>query len=871
MKPMPWLLGLPGRALPVALWALCASVVEVNVAVAQREPVFKQIRLPHNYYYREMYLPQVTSGPSAMTWSPDGKSVIYSMQGSLWRQVVGDTVAEQLTTGPGYDYQPDWSPDGRRVVYVSYRNDALELWLLDLATLQREAVVANAAVNLEPRWSPDGGRIAFVSTAYEGRFHVWLLELPGSSEARLPGPDVAGGKPGTRDLAFGTPLRLTPDVDSKLPRYYYSVYDQYLSPVWSPDGKELLLVSNRRSIWGSGGLWRMEARPDAPLILVHMEETTWRARPDWSLDGKRVVYASYLGRQWHQLWLTTADGGDPLQLTYGEFDATDPRWAPDGRRIGYISNQGGNTALWVVEIPGGGRTRIEPRQRIWREPVGRLTINVTDAATGRPLPARLSVTLADGRGVAPDDAWRQADDGFDRTERKYEVGYFHTAGISTLTAPAGEVEIEVSHGPDYRVVRRRVTVSADRLARVTVPVPRLMALPRWTSGDLHVHMNYGGHYRATPATLAAQARAEGLNLVENLVVNKEDRVPDLGYFTGRADPISTPELIILHDQEFHTSWWGHLGVLGLTAHLLLPDYSGYAGTAVASLFPDNATIADMAHRQGGLAGYVHPFDSDPDPADAASPLTNGLPVDVALGKMDYLEVVGFSDHLATSKVWYRLLNCGFRVPAGAGTDAMTNYASLRGPLGTDRVYVQAALPMDRARWYAALRAGKSFATNGPLLQLTMGGMGIGSELRLPAGSRRLPARVTLHSNVPVDHLELIGNGVVVSAIPLSGNHTAADTTVMIDANASGWYLLRAYGDRAIEPVLDIYPFATTSPIYVTVGGQQVRSTKDADYFLRWLDRLKSAVGAHSAWNSTQEKREVLERIRLAREEFERRR
>ena len=837
-----------------SLCVLCASALvflSALTADAQREPVLRQIKLPHNYYYREMYLPQVTSGPSAVTWSPDGKSVIYAMQGSLWRQVVGDTVAEQLTTGPGYDYQPDWSPDGKRVVYSSYRNDALELWILDVATLKGEVLLANGAVNLEPKWAPDGDRIAFVSTAYEGRFHIWTLQL------------------GTRNSEPGTPVRLAPDVDSKLPRYYYSVFDHYLSPTWSPDGKQLILVSNRGSIWGSGGLWRMEARPGAPLIPVRDEETTWRARPDWALDGRRVVYASYLGRQWHQLWLTTGDGGDPFQLTYGDFDATDPRWSPDGRRIAYISNQGGNTALYLVEVPGGGRTKIEARKRIYREPVGRLTIRVTDSLTGRPSPARVSVTLADGRSAAPDDAWRHADDAFDRKERRFEVGYFHTEGANTLTVPAGQLEIEVTHGPEYRVVRRRVTVPANQLTTVSIPLSRLMSLPGWTSGDLHVHMNYGGHYRATPATLARQARAEGLNLVENLIVNKEDRIPDIGYFTGRPDPVSSPDLMILHDQEFHTSWWGHLGALGLTDHVLLPGYSGYAGTPGASLFPDNATVADQTRRQGGLAGYVHPFDTDPDPADSSTPLTVGLPVDVALGKVDYVEVVGFSDHLATSRVWYRLLNCGFRIPAGAGTDAMTNYASLRGPLGTDRVYVQAGLPMDRGRWYAALKAGKTFATNGPLLQLAVGGVGIGGELPLTVG-RRVPVKVTMRSNVPLDHLQLVRNGAIAAEIPLAGDRTGADTTIMVDASESAWYVLRGYSDRAIEPVLDIYPFATTSPVYVIVAGKPVRNQEDARYFVRWLDRLQAAASAHPGWNTGQEKREVLERIRLAREEFERR-
>src|SRR5262249_33526607 len=90
--------------------------------LAQRQPVLKQIDLPHFYYFREMYLPQLTTGLSAVAWSPDSRTLIYSMAGSLWRQNVGTTTAEQLTSGAGYDYQPDCSPDGRWVVFARYEN-----------------------------------------------------------------------------------------------------------------------------------------------------------------------------------------------------------------------------------------------------------------------------------------------------------------------------------------------------------------------------------------------------------------------------------------------------------------------------------------------------------------------------------------------------------------------------------------------------------------------------------------------------------------------------------------------------------------------------------------------------------------------------
>src|SRR5205807_2101689 len=113
-----------------------------------------------------------------------------------------------------------------------------------------------------------------------------------------------------------------------------------------------------------------------------------------------------------------------------------------------------------------------------------------------------------------------------------------------------------------------------------------------------------------------------------------------------------------------------------------------------------------------------------------------LPVDVALGKVDYLEIVAFADHQATAGVWYRLLNLGFRIPAAGGTDAMANYATLRGPVGLNRVYASVANgPLSSESWLDALRQGRTFATNGPLLGFSVAGSPIGSTLRLARGQR----------------------------------------------------------------------------------------------------------------------------------------
>ena len=148
------------RAHSLVIFSLALSIALPSFAeAAGREPVLKQIGVPHSYYYREMYLPQPTTGPSAVAWSPDGSALVYSMQGRLWRQRLGTEEAEQLTAGDGYDFQPDWSPDGQSIVYASYQDDAMELWLLDLDSLESRPLTANGAVNLEPRFSPDGKRL----------------------------------------------------------------------------------------------------------------------------------------------------------------------------------------------------------------------------------------------------------------------------------------------------------------------------------------------------------------------------------------------------------------------------------------------------------------------------------------------------------------------------------------------------------------------------------------------------------------------------------------------------------------------------------------------------------------------------------------
>jgi TolB protein len=839
-----------------------------SFAAAQRKPVLGQIDLPHAYYYREMYLPQLTTGPSSAAWSPDSSSLVYSMAGSLWRQEIRSNVAQEITAGPGYDYQPDWSHDGRWIVFASYRNNAVELHALEVATGKATQLTSGGNVDVEPRFSPDGKRIAFVSTAYNRRFHIFVA-------------DFAEG-------ALSNVRRITGENRSSLPRYYYSQFDTEIGPAWSPDGREIIFMSNRGHMYGSGGFWRMNAQPAATPREIHYEETTWKSRGDWSPDGRRFVYGSYLGRQRHQLWIMPSEGGDAFPLTYaalgqgGEpvpdaraaFDNVNPRWSPDGAHIAFISNRTGNTALWVLDFPGARQYSLAATQRRYLRPMGKLSISILDSQ-GAPTPARVSILAGDLRAYAPDDLWMHADDSFDPAQPAFEVHYFHSPGRSLLTVPAGPVTVEVAKGLEHAVESRKAQVSAGAVAELTFQLHSLSGLvtvpggfsrdrQAWASADLHVHMNYAGAYRNTPQHLAMQGEAENLAGIEDLVVNKEQRFPDLAYF-GLAAPASPAATWIRHDQEFHTSYWGHLGLLHLASNLLLPGYAGYPLTAAASLVPTNGDVADLAHAQRGLVGYVHPFESLPDPLKP-DPLTDELPVDVALGKVDYIEVVGFSDHKSTATVWYKLLNCGFRLPTGAGTDAMANFASLRGPVGLNRVYAQLAESTgDPESWLEALHRGRSFATNGPLLAFTLAGQGVGGEVNLSKPQSQVKFTAWMRSVVPVDHLQVVCDGEVVREVPISGNRDRADFDGTLPVNKSGWCVLRAFGNAAQHPILDLYPYATTSPIYLSVAGAPVRSPSDAQYFVRWIDRLLQEVRTFKDWNTPAEQQSVLQQLSRARQ------
>jgi len=258
---------------------------------------------------------------------------------------------------------------------------------------------------------------------------------------------------------------------------------------------------------------------------------------------------------------------------------------------------------------------------------------------------------------------------------------------------------------------------------------------------------------------------------------------------------------------------------------------------------------------------VHIADFPIDPPNEKK-LSYQLPADVAQGKIDYLEVMGYSDHHITAGIWYRLLNLGFRLPAGAGTDAMANYASLRGPIGLVRVFLDTRGERTPAALRDALKEGRSFVSNGPLLGLTIDGRGPGSVL--PARGK-FPVRVAMRSPVAVDRLELVQNGRVIREFPLAGDRRRFDWSGDLTLAKGGWVLLRAYSEKPEPWVLDLYPYATTSPLYLDAPGPPARA--DAAYFLAWMNRVIEAAESRGGWNDDAERVATLAYLNAARERF----
>jgi hypothetical protein len=242
------------------------------------------------------------------------------------------------------------------------------------------------------------------------------------------------------------------------------------------------------------------------------------------------------------------------------------------------------------------------------------------------------------------------------------------------------------------------------------------------------------------------------------------------------------------------------------------------------------------------------------------------------------------------RLWYRYLNCGFRLTATAGTDKMTTFVTV----GANRVYAQLDSEFSYQGWIKALKAGNTFVSNSPVLSLTVNGQRTGARLNLPSKKTKvLSIRATVDSQLPCDVLEIIVNGQVVAEATPSGRPYHAEIHLEHPFQQSCWVAARArediqryrarglnfhtvhieegtlhgnlYGTRRPETV-----FAHSSPVYVLRDGEPIRSWDDAQYYVRYMDRAIRWLETEAKFASKSDREASLEAFRAGRAVYEKR-
>jgi hypothetical protein len=522
-----------------------------------------------------------------------------------------------------------------------------------------------------------------------------------------------------------------------------------------------------------------------------------------------------------------------------------------------ISLTGAETNLLPLRVDTGGReTAIE--LPIECHAVGTLRVTIVDDATGEPVAAR--VYLRDDLGpVWPDGA----------TFRRDVHGnvFFHADGAFEARI-AGRALVRVVRGIEYEAADADVLVRAGTSADAELRCRRWshMAAQGWYSGDVHVHLHYGGEYLLTPVDAALVQRAEDVHFMNMMVANQGSGwVHDRENFSGRDNELSDREHILRWGEEYRNNFYGHMCMFGID-ELVPPIHSGFPNSDSAHDLPANAEAAAHCHAVGGALSYAHPMFASTDldrvfaPEHRLSVEAKELPIDAALGHIDALDVLAYpANARETCALWYRLLNCGLRLAATAGTDTFMNYfnqSMLSNPPAGNRVFAAVDGPLGTKSWCDAVRAGRTFATNGPMLTLNVAGHHIGDQIAAKPGDTLL-VEATATAVVPMERIELIVNGEVVAAQDARDGGRNASLSHELRVDESCWVALRASGgvhDLVLHPE---GVFAHTSPVYVNVDGAAVTKPDDAAYFVEWIDRLIAVTEERARFPSSAERDHVI--------------
>ena len=284
------------------------------------------------------------------------------------------SAVKRVTSAPQNEYIQDISllPDGKTMVVsileeymdgvkVAYRSN---VWKMNtsIAGAPRSAITTGNFHDITPNASSDGKMLYFATTR-NGRLCICRLNMERQSGITT----VTQGNtadyspalhPDTKDLLYAAVLPASnnpaylwevPVADRGLPSQLREGYE----PRWSPDGKKLLYIKGDREK-NQAKIWVCDRDGGNPTQLSMGNGDFNDVDANWSIDGKRIVFASNRAvikdKRNYDVWVMDADGGNLTQLTTNGSCDDNPVFGPDGKTVYFRSNRGLVWDIWQLQI-----------------------------------------------------------------------------------------------------------------------------------------------------------------------------------------------------------------------------------------------------------------------------------------------------------------------------------------------------------------------------------------------------------------------------------------------------------------------------------------------------------------------------------------
>lgn len=462
------------------------------------------------------------------------------------------------------------------------------------------------------------------------------------------------------------------------------------------------------------------------------------------------------------------------------------------------------------DLPPGGHIE-QSGMRITDAEPGRnwVHVRVLDEETSRPVPCRIAFRSPDGIPYQPhghhdhvnsDLGTWHIDIGGD--VRLGRLSYAYIDGSCQGWLPTGDVIVDVARGFEYTPLRERIRI-APRQRELTLRIRRWTSMNTlgWYSGDSHVH------FLSALGALTEQ-QGEDLNVVNLLQSQWGSLYTGTEEFTG--SPVVSPDgrYATWVSQENRQPFFGHLVLWGLQRPIMPwctdgpneAELGGWLETTVSDW-------ADRCHGQGGTVVIPH------------FPLPNGEPaVLIATGRADAIEMI--VQRPSFHQEYYSYLNCGYRLPLVGGTDKM----SADVPVGVYRTYARLGEEeFSYGAWTRAVRAGRTFLSAGPLIDLRVEGCHVGDTLRI-TGPGTIEVSATAEGIFPMGTLQIVQNGHVVAAAEEPDGARRIELQAQLPVEGHCWLAARCGGPQYWDPPSHpgSWPrgiFAHTSPVYIACGGE----------------------------------------------------